>query len=168
MLCALKETTNLDCHSQAEIDAASSLTAIVRYKTPYVYTTTNQPCFISFGLGDNVTVNSIFGLPQLKLWNADLSFSTNSLLANNIQTQFPLEYSKADTGLPQGIQFTTDQFIRPPCSTPSDHPSQHLHSTASLTFPSQRLNSSTTSQPLVTDSSVDGLTRRSVRWPSPA
>ena len=86
LLCALKETTNLDCHTQAELKPESSLTALVQYKIPHVYTSTIQPCFILFGPGDNVTVNAIFGLPQLNLLNADISFSTKSVLANNIQT----------------------------------------------------------------------------------
>ena len=159
LLCALKETSISHQHTQAEIDAANSLTAVVRYKTPYTLTSTNKPCFLSFGLGDNVTVNSIIGLPQLKLWHATLSFATNTLLAENISYQFPLEYSTANSGLPSGIQFNSSQFVRPTSSSSSNSHFQHT-STSSERIPLPL------STPSVTESTNDGVTQRSVSWPA--
>ena len=113
LLCALKNDDSTDGHTQAELDVASSLCAIVRYRTPFFFEKTGKPCIISFGLGENVTVNSILGLPQLKLWDADLSFSKNKLIAHSIDQEFPLEYSATASGLPSGVNFTDINFKDP-------------------------------------------------------
>ena len=163
LLCALKGTTNPHHHTQAEIDAANSLTAIVRYKTPYYFSSTNKPCYISFGLGSNVTVNSILGLPQLKIWKADLSFEKHTLVAEHINVQFPLEYSKADSGLPSGIQFHPTQFVRPTISQANSPSFQQpsIFNTTSSPFHNQL-------QTQITESTTNGITRRSINWSPPS
>ena len=113
LLCALKNSKESEVHTQAELDVANSLCAIVRYRTPFFYNKTGKPCIISFGLGDNVTVNSILGLPQLKEWNADMLFSKNLLVATNIDQTFSLEYSATTSGLPNGVSFTKEDFKDP-------------------------------------------------------
>ena len=52
LLCALKRTDSTNRHTQAEIDVANSLTAIVRYRTPYTFQSMGKQCIVSFGLGE--------------------------------------------------------------------------------------------------------------------
>ena len=113
LLCALKNEDSTENHTQAEIDIANSLCAIVRYRTPFFYTDTDKACILSFGLGKNVTVNSILGLPQLKLWKADILFQKNLLIAHNIDQQFSLEFSETSSGLPPGVTFSESNFRNP-------------------------------------------------------
>ena len=42
------------------------LKAVIRYKTPFVHIATNEPVALSFALGDDVSVDTITGLPSLK------------------------------------------------------------------------------------------------------
>ena len=164
LLCALKGTGSTDKHTQAEIDVANSLTAIVRYRTPYTYQSTGKQCILSFGLGENVSVNSILGLPQLKAWQADVLFRSKWLQAHDLGLTFHLEYQAAQAGLPNGVTFTPEQYIRP-VSGPNvpqfsnNNRDNSNHSSTSLT--SHGLAQVPTT---VTDSSVNGYTIRSVTF----
>ena len=42
------------------------LKAVIRYKTPFLYTATNEPVVLSFALGDDVSVDTIMGLPSIE------------------------------------------------------------------------------------------------------
>ena len=97
----------------------SKLTAIVRYWTPYM-DQNNKRQVISFGLGESISVNSIIGLPQLRLWQASVCFHTNCLSSTLLKTQFPLIYEPTKVGIPAGEAFHQRDFIRPgpisPCN----------------------------------------------------
>ena len=149
LLCALKNDNASENHTQAELDVANSLCAIVRYRTPFFYQDSDKPCIISFGLGENVTVNSILGLPQLKRWKSDVLFQSNTLVAHNIAQTFALEYAETLPGLPAGVTFSDKDFKDPtankPVLTVYDQPSDKPRVIES-----------------VTDSTNNGCSRRSV------
>ena len=92
------------------------LTAIVRYRTPYT-DTNGQPMLVSFGLGADVAVRSIIGVPTLRSWQASIDFGANKLICPGIQRRFQLQYELARQGLPQGATFDTQNFQRPQAAT---------------------------------------------------
>jgi len=67
------------------------LTAIMKYWTPY-FDLDGHRQKLSFGLGSNVAINSIIGLPQLQIWQASICSRNNTLMEPTIATQFPLVY----------------------------------------------------------------------------
>ena len=64
------------------------LTDLVQYYLRYQLK--GRPVVISFGLGANVAVNSIIGLPTLRQWGGLLEFCSNKFVAPAINTGFPL------------------------------------------------------------------------------
>jgi hypothetical protein len=78
-----------------------NLTAVIRYYTPYV-DLTGSPITISFALGSDVTVNTIFGLPMLCDLDAIISLRANSLHSRALNLDFPITRAAANFGLPQG------------------------------------------------------------------
>lgn len=84
--CAVNNNDN------SETNYDDCLTATVTYRTTYQLPD-GKPYLITFGLGANIDVNAIIGNPTLrKEWNADILNSSNSLRAQNIQTEFDLSY----------------------------------------------------------------------------
>ena len=88
------------------------LTAIVRYHTPYKFTD-GSPVLVSFGLGKDVAVRSILGLPTLRQWQSSIDFASNKLVCPKLQRRFDLHYERARQGLPDGIHFNKSDFQRP-------------------------------------------------------
>ena len=84
------------------------LTAIVRYWLQYEHG--GKKVLLSFGLGANVAVNYIVGIPRLKSWKCIFDFETHKLVAGGINTKFPLHYEATKHGLPNGIAFTLFDF----------------------------------------------------------
>lgn len=113
------EPIRLECAVQAvkKIEEEhGKLTAIVRYFTPYTYAD-GSPVLLSFGLGAGVAVRSILGKPTLKAWNCVIDFGANKFIAHGIQRRFDIEYEEARQGLPDGVQFTREDFQRPIAET---------------------------------------------------
>ena len=104
----------IDEESKRRVESTyGKLTAIVVYKTRYSDATGKQVT-LEFGLGEGVAVNAIIGKPTLKAWKANLDFDRNFLTAKELQRDFPLDYTEANTGMPEaGKEFTVDQFERP-------------------------------------------------------
>ena len=88
------------------------LTAIVRYHTPYKFVD-GSPVLVSFGLGKDVAVRSILGLPTLRQWQSSIDFASNKLVCPNLQRRFDLQYERAQQGLPEGVTFNRSSFQRP-------------------------------------------------------
>ena len=107
--CAVTESTDTPAEQ-------GKLTAIVRYYTPYQYTD-GSPVLVSFGLGRDVAVRSIIGLPTLRQWKSSVDFLENKLLAPGIRRRFDLHYEKARQGLPSGAMFANTDFQRPQQAT---------------------------------------------------
>jgi hypothetical protein len=87
------------------------LTAIIRYFTPYTGIDGSN-MIISFALGDDVSVNTIFGLTFLKNLDAQLCLGSNTLKSSYLQCDFPIHYCAVEHGLPTGTHFDPAQFAR--------------------------------------------------------
>jgi hypothetical protein len=90
----------------ADFDASDhgNLTAVIRYYTPYT-DVSGSPITISFALGSNVTVNTIFGLPMLCNLDAIISLQSNSMHSRAMNLDFPITQSSSNFGLPAGTLF---------------------------------------------------------------
>ena len=106
--CALSEE-----NSTAPTDEANKLIAVVTYRTPYI-DQKGKPVTLSFGLGENVSVRTIIGLPTLKAWKGVIDFVQNKMIAHTIGRRFNLMFEETKQGLPEGVQFQSRDFKRPP------------------------------------------------------
>ena len=112
-----------------DIDTHGQLTGIIRYFTPYL-DLHNQPITISFGLGENVAVNSIIGWPAILDMNMDLSISSMTVISHTLQCNFPITCRQSTIGSPPGNSFDVAEFLR----------NRHMQSTLTLvTHPSSTL-----------------------------
>jgi hypothetical protein len=78
--------TNPDSY---DIETHGQLTSIIQYFTPYL-DLHNHPITISFGLGENVAVNSIIGWPAILDMNMDLSISSMTVISHTFHRNFPI------------------------------------------------------------------------------
>jgi hypothetical protein len=97
--------------TESKKDLRNSLTKYVTYKTSYIVD--GKPATVTFGLGDNISVKTIVGLPFMKSWEMDLLISQNVVRSNKLGLDFPIEYAATSASLPKGIVFTAEQFVRP-------------------------------------------------------
>ena len=109
--CALTEENN-----DATTNEANKLTAVVTYRTPYT-DKSNEPITLSFGLGENVSVRTIIGLPTLKAWQGVIDFVQNKFVSHTIGKRFDLMFEETQQGLPAGIKFHPNDFKRPVTTT---------------------------------------------------
>jgi hypothetical protein len=102
----------------ADFDASNhgNLTAVIRYYTPYT-DTSGSPITISFALGSDVTVNTIFGLPMLCDLDVVISLRSNSMQSRTLNLEFPITRSAAAFGLPAGCHFDPADSARNHAST---------------------------------------------------
>lgn len=89
------------------------LTAIIRYWTPY-FDQDGIRQKLSFGLGSNVAINSIIGLPQLRTWQASICLSNNTLIAPTIASQFSLVYDYSLVRVPTARDRNEDIIVSRP------------------------------------------------------
>ena len=73
------------------------LTAIIRYKTPYVDHDGN-PIRISFGLGNDMTVNTILGMPIIKDLGMIPNFRAGSVTCEDSPATFEIRYQETCCG----------------------------------------------------------------------
>jgi hypothetical protein len=73
------------------------LTAIIRYKTPYV-DHNGRPVRISFGLGNDMTVNTILGMPIIKDLGMIPNFRDGSVVCEDTAATFTLRYHATSCG----------------------------------------------------------------------
>ena len=85
-------------------DLAGKLTAIVTYKTRYVYEN-YKSVNLSFGLFRDVAVNAIIGKPTLKTWRCIVKSDSDYLISIQIHTKFPMTYKIVNSGMPPSIKF---------------------------------------------------------------
>ena len=114
----------------SDFDAADhgNLTAVIRYYTPYT-DVSGSPITLSFGLGSDVTVNTIFGLPMLCALDSVISLNSNSLHSRSLNTEFPITRAAATFGLPSDCSFDPATSSRHHDSLHGLHPSDApLHS----------------------------------------
>ena len=87
------------------------LTAIVRYWMRYDQG--NKKSVLSFGLGADVAVNSLIGLPTLRKWGGVFDFGDNFFISRSFNTKFPLCYEPTKNELPANVVFNDGDFNRP-------------------------------------------------------
>jgi hypothetical protein len=73
------------------------LTAIIRYKTPYVDHDGN-PIHISFGLGNDMTVNTILGMPIIKDLGMLPNFRSKRITCEDTTATFDIQYHETSCG----------------------------------------------------------------------
>jgi hypothetical protein len=102
----------------ADFDSSNhgNLTAVIRYYTPYL-DTGGSPITISFALGSDVTVNTIFGIPMLCNLDSVISLCTDSMHSHVLGIDFPITRAAATFGLPHGCLFDPDSASRNHSST---------------------------------------------------
>ena len=103
--CAVKDIPTQD-------DLSGNLTAIVRYWTRYTEPN-GQRAVISFGLGRDIAVNSIIGVPTIRKWGMSMCFMSNTITAHHIKVKFSTVYERSKNGLPSSVEFDSSEFIRP-------------------------------------------------------
>ena len=97
------------------------LAAIICYWLQYQVNDKHITLF--FGLGADVAVNSIVGLPTLRQWGGNLDFGNNVFVAPKLKCKFPLHYEPTKQGLPPTVMFDKNSFIRPSrCNNQTAHP----------------------------------------------
>lgn len=97
--------------STAKKDLKDCLTKYVTYRTNY--TLNGKPATVTFGLGDNISVKSIVGLPFLLQWGCDICLSRGALVSHALDMEFPLYYGTTSADFPPGVTFHPEQFVRP-------------------------------------------------------
>ena len=108
------EPLSLACAVSMENITATygKLTSVVTYHTQYK-DKNGIPVKLAFGLGAEVAVNAIIGLPTLKKWKATIDVGNDEFVSKLLDLAFPLHYHGADSGLPPSIKFTSEDFVRP-------------------------------------------------------
>jgi hypothetical protein len=102
---AIHDPDNFDSSNQG------TLTAVIRYLTPYCDLSGN-PITFSFALGQDVTVNTIFGLPMLCDLDCTISLRSNTLHCTTLNLTLPITRAAAHHGLPPGCHFDVSSFKR--------------------------------------------------------
>ena len=102
----------------ADFDATDhgKLTAVIRYYTPYI-DIHGAPITISFALGSDVTVNTIFGLPMLCNLDSVILLRANSMHSWALRLDFPITRAAANFGLPPDCPFDPAAASRNHAST---------------------------------------------------
>ena len=67
-----------------------------------------------------MSVNSIVGIPIIKLWRSIFDFDSSQLVAKGINKKIPIIYEATKYGLPHGITFSSSYFLQPDQGTISD------------------------------------------------
>ena len=97
-----------------------SLSAIIRYKTPYFIS--SRPLLLSFALGDSLSLNKMLGTPALEQLKGLLNLGDWTLTLQLINKVFPLIIQ--DPGLGQkGVVTLLPGIFRVPPSISSNVPS---------------------------------------------
>jgi hypothetical protein len=81
-----------------------NLTAVIRCCTPCV-DQSGAAITISFALGSDVTVNTVFGLPMLCDLDSVISLQSNSMHSRTLHRDFPITRAAASFGLPKDVSF---------------------------------------------------------------
>lgn len=101
-----------------DLHERGALTAIVRYKTGIIFN--GNPFILSIALGSSVAVNTIIGVPDIKMLGGVLDFVDNVLTLKFAKIKFRLHGGRADGGLPPSVTFDSSSFVRPQASQSID------------------------------------------------
>ena len=87
------------------------LTSIFRYWMRYDQG--NKKSVLSFGLGADVAINYLIGLPTLRQWGGFFDFGNNNFVVSSVNTKFPLFYEPTKHGLSASVEFIDTNSNRP-------------------------------------------------------
>ena len=102
----------LDLDSSHQPLDHGKMTAVIRYKTPYFFNK-NEPLFISFALGNDVSLRCVLGLPTLLALGGLINLVKGEFICSEIGKTFPLTLDPPGKGLPEGIVFDNSTPIIP-------------------------------------------------------
>ena len=128
----------LDCAIPTADDITSldgKLTAVVEYQTRYKLLC-GKPATLKFGLGKDVQVNAIVGMPTWKAWGLILDLHNDRCHSAILNLWFPVLFGDAASGLPPSVKFSSSDFVRP--SQPTTE-GQLLHVKTGLPDTSERI-----------------------------
>ena len=81
----------------------------------HAYTLPNgDPFVLKFGLGTDIQVNSIVGLPTWRDLGLVLDMHDNRCISKCLSLWFPLLFDDAASGLPSNVTWDSSMFVRPP------------------------------------------------------
>ena len=158
--CAVKDLAKAD-------DLSSKLTAIVRYWTRYKEPN-GKRAMLSFGLGKDIAVNSIIGIPTIRRWGMNLCFLSSTITAHHLKVRFSTAYEQSKSGLPASIEFTKDEFVRPAQGIPLTATALVTNLDAAITdgcHDGEALDTTTSTSEITTDDNTNGFLRRVVETP---
>jgi len=127
------------------------MTAIIRYKTPYIIAG-KGPFILSFVLGKDVSLRNVLGLPTLLAMGADINLVKGLLSCIELNRDFPFELKPPGEDLPEGASLN---HYSPtiPVSVPSNlsHANSLLHHTSAEGIPQPVFSHTSSDNILVTD-----------------
>ena len=94
------------------------LTAAIRYRTPYTTLKRNY-VVLSFGICDNVAVNTIIGLPALNVFEAMVYLQHNKLNCKVISQIVSLYFDGLSRKFPTSVSYDSSSFNTISSSSPS-------------------------------------------------
>ena len=127
------------------------MTAVIRYKTPYV--ADGKGLFIlSFALGNDFSLRSVLGLPTLLAMGADIILVKGLLSCIEMNRDVPWDMQPPGKGLPEGASLNHYSFTIP-TSVPSDKQltTSLLHHTSAEGIPQTESSPTPSANILVTD-----------------
>ena len=98
-----------------------SMTAVVRYKTPYIITNTS-PLNIFFALGTDVALRSVLGITSLLAMGAVVDLAKGQLVCLELNKEFMLQLDPPGKGIPDGSTLESFSAVVPD-EVPSHIPS---------------------------------------------
>ena len=104
---------------------AGILTTMVKYYPPYT-SADSQSIILSFGLGDDLLVQSIIGLPTLQKWKYNIKLCGNFMICTFLKSIFSLFFERSKPCLTSGITFFASQFQLTPSTYMINNLLNHL------------------------------------------
>ena len=93
----------LDLRGVPTNDDHGQMTAVIRYKTPYIVND-KAPFILSCALGNDVSLRCVFGLPTLLAMGASIGLASGLLSCTKLNCKFPLDLQPPGTrGHPRGL-----------------------------------------------------------------
>ena len=86
------------------------MTAVIRYKTPYLINNTDL-IIVSFALGTDVALRSVLGIPCLLVMGAVVDLVNGQFVCKELNSAFPLQIDPPGKDFPEGAIY--DSFSNP-------------------------------------------------------
>ena len=96
--------TALDIDTTKQLLGHGKMTAVIRYRTPYLVTNID-PLFLFFALGNDLLLYCVVGLPTLLSLGGLIDLVKGQFVFSEINRNFPLTLDPPGKGLPDGVVF---------------------------------------------------------------